>query len=320
MRWTLPAAIVATIVLVGACGATVTPSPPPVTPTGTDRVQVFYARAAEAPVAVAVAIKAGMTIDQRVQARFDWLAAAPWSGPESSFNVLRDAARVATVSVRGDLALLDFAVNESQWGLDDSRHLRAFLEQVVYTATDERSIYEVKLTQNGGEDAEIATDSAIVIYRSPLTREIVTPSARTDHSVAYFARDFGPPVAVFLEGAGIGASPEERIRSRLAALENGPARVEPDAFNVVATMRARLRSVTIAGDLVTIDYLVPGGDWGVDGSTSLRAFVQQLVFTASEEPGIVRVMITQNGEAGALIGGEGLVIDHPQTRRALLGE
>lgn len=320
MRWTLPAAIVATIVLVGACGATVTPSPPPVTPTGTDRVQVFYARAAEAPVAVAVAIKAGMTIDQRVQARFDWLAAAPWSGPESSFNVLRDAARVATVSVRGDLALLDFAVNESQWGLDDSRHLRAFLEQVVYTATDERSIYEVKLTQNGGEDAEIATDSAIVIYRSPLTREIVTPSARTDHSVAYFARDFGPPVAVFLEGAGIGASPEERIWSRLAALENGPARVEPDAFNVVATMRARLRSVTIAADLVTIDYLVPGGDWGVDGSTSLRAFVQQLVFTASEEPGIVRVMITQNGEAGALIGGEGLVIDHPQTRRALLGE
>jgi hypothetical protein len=46
----------------------------------------------------------------------------------------------------------------------------------------------------------------------------------------------------------------------------------------------------------------------------------QLVFTASEQPGIVRVMITQNGEAGAIIGGESLVIDHPQTRRQLLGE
>jgi hypothetical protein len=31
-------------------------------------------------------------------------------------------------------------------------------------------------------------------------------------------------------------------------------------------------------------------------------------------------MITQNGEAGALIGGEGLVVDRPQTRRALLGK
>jgi spore germination protein GerM len=269
---------------------------------------------------VPLEIKAGLSVDQRVQTRFAALAAASRFGPGSSFNVLRDVARVGAVAVRGDIANLDFNVDEDGWGVPDSAALRAFLEQVVYTATDEKSIYTVKLTQNGGEDAEIATDSAIVTHSSPLTREIVTPSARTDHSVAYFARDFGLPVAVFLDGAGIGASPEERIRSRLVALENGPVRIDPDAYNVVATMRARLRSVTIAGDLVTIDYLVPGGDWGVAGSASLRALVQQLVFTASEEPGIVRVMITQNGEAGALIGGEGLVIDRPQTRRGLLGE
>ena len=320
MRWIIAAAGLATITLMGACGATVTPSPSPTTATPTERVQMFYARADEPPLAVPLEIKAGMTIDQRVQARFTWLAAASWFGPGSSFNVLRETARVGAVAIQGDLANLDFAVSEDGWGVRDGVALRAFLEQVVYTATDEKSIYRVKLTQNGGDDAEIATNSAIVRYRSPLTREIVTPFARPDHSVAYLARDLDLPVAVFLEGAGIGASPEERIRSRLVALENGPARVEPDAFNVVATMRARLRSVTIAGDLVTIDYHVPEGDWGVSGSASLRALVQQLVFTASEEPGIVRVMITQNGEAGALIGGEGLVIDHPQTRRGLLGE
>jgi spore germination protein GerM len=84
-------------------------------------------------------------------------------------------------------------------------------------------------------------------------------------------------------------------------------------------MNARLRSVTIAGDLVTIDYHVPGDDWGVNGSASLRALVEQLVFTASEEPGIVRVLITQNGARVAVIGGEGLIIDRPQTRRGLLG-
>jgi spore germination protein GerM len=47
--------------------------------------------------------------------------------------------------------------------------------------------------------------------------------------------------------------------------------------------------------------------------------VQQLAFSASEEPGIVRVLITPNGER-AVIGGEGHVIDRPQTRRGLLGD
>lgn len=319
-RWVLAASTLAAVVVIGGCGARVTPSPTPTTTASTERVQIFYARSDEAPLAQSVSIKAGMAIDQRVQARFSGLAAASWSGPGSSFNVLRETARVGAVAIHGNLANLDFTVSEDGWGLRDSAALRAFLEQVVYTATDEKSISRVQLTQNGGEDAEIVTNSAIVTYRSPLTRESVTPFARPDHAVAYFARDLDLPVAVFLEGAGVGASPEDRIRSRLIALENGPARVEPDAFNMVATMRARLRSVTIAGDLVTIDYHVPDDDWGVNGSASLRALVQQLVFTASEEPGIVRVMITQNGETGALIGGEGLVIDHPQTRPEILGE
>jgi hypothetical protein len=177
----------------------------------------------------------------------------------------------------------------------------------------------VRLTQSGGQDAVIATNTAIVTYRAPLTREMVAPNARPDHGVAYFARDQGTPLAVFLEGAGLGATPQDRIWSRLVALENGPLVAGADAFNVVAPMKARLRSVTVEGDLVTIDYRVPGDDWGVNGSASLRALVEQLVFTASEEPGIVRVLITQNGE-GAVIGGEGLVIDRPQTRLGLLGD
>lgn len=320
MRWILAASGLAAIIVAGACGTTVTPSPPPATATPTEHVQIFYARPDESPLALPLDIKAGMTIDQRVQARFTALTAAPLFGPGVSFNLLPDAARLGSVAVQGDLAVLDFNANEGEWGLNDKVALRAFIEQVVYTATDEKTVHRVRLMQNGGEDAVIPTVSAIITYPSPLTREIVTPFARQDHTVAYFARDLGPPVAMFLEGAGIGASPEERISSRLVALENGPALIEPDAFNVVATMRARLRSVTIAGDLVTIDYHVPDDDWGVNGSASLLALVQQLVFTASEEPGIVRVLITHNGGAGAIIGGEGLIIDRPQTRRELLGE
>jgi hypothetical protein len=65
--------------------------------------------------------------------------------------------------------------------------------------------------------------------------------------------------------------------------------------------------------------LAPDDHWGVDGSTRLASFVQQLVYTASEEPGIVRVLITPNGGATAIIGGEGLVIDHPATRADVSG-
>jgi Sporulation and spore germination len=245
------------------------------------------------------------------------LSTASWQGPQGSSNVLSQSARVTSVSVTGVRARLDFTAPEGDWGLPDRNALRAFGEQVVYTATDEKSVSEVKLTQNDGQDAVIATAGAIVTYQAPLTREIVAPNARRDHTVAYYARDEGAPVAIFLEGAGVGATPEARITSRLVALESGATHAG-DAFNVVAPMRARLQSVTISGDLVTIDHRAPDDDRGVNGSASLRALVQQLVFTASEEPGIVRVLITQNGGLRAVIGGEGLIVDRPQTRRGLL--
>jgi len=233
--------------------------------------------------------------------------------------VLRQSAQVTTVSVTGPIATTDFAVPDGDWGLPARTTLRAFMQQLVFTATDEKSVSEVRLTQNGGHDAVIQSAGAIVTYTAPLTRESVAPYLRPDHTVAYYARDEGGPVAVFLEGAGRGATPEARVTSRLVALESGPAQ-SGDAFNVVASMKARLQSVAISGDLVTIDYRVPADDWGVNGSASLRALVQQLVFTASEEPGTVRVLITQNGGLEAVIGGEGLVVDRPQTRRGLLGD
>jgi len=318
---TLLAVAGALALALSACGGAVPfASPTPTSSPATQRVQIFYARADESPVPVALEIAAGLTVDQRIKARLIALSTAPWLGPEGSFNVLRQSAQVSTVSVAGPIATTDFAVPDGDWGLPARTTLRAFMQQLVFTATDEKSVSEVRLTQNGGQDAVIVSAGAIVTYQAPMTRESVAPYARPDHTVAYYARDEGAPVAVFLEGAGLGATAEQRVTSRLVALESGPAQTGADAFNVVASMKARLRSVAISGDLVTIDYSVPQDDWGVNGSVSLRALVQQLVFTASEEPGIVRVLITQNGGLQAIIGGEGLVVDRPQTRRGLLGD
>lgn len=52
----------------------------------------------------------------------------------------------------------------------------------------------------------------------------------------------------------------------------------------------------------------------MEGAARIKALVQQIVFTATPEPEIARVLITQDGGATAVIGGEGLVIDSPATR------
>lgn len=320
MRSAIVALSVAASLALAACGAaapqpSLSPGPSP----ATDVVQIFFARADLPPLAARVGIAGGLAIEARIRARFDALATAPAVGPEASLNAVLDAAPLRGIAVDRDLATLDFATRSGDWGVTDARGARAFVQQVVYTATDERSVHRVRLTQDGGGVATIAAGQLIVTYAEPLTRELVSPDDRMDRGVAYYARDLGAPLAVFLENAGVGSTAEARIRSRLDALVTAPASLEGGAFNLVPRAKARLDTVRIAGDIVTIDYLVPDGDWGIHGSAALRAFVQQLVFTASEEPGVARVLITQNGGETAIIGGEGLVIDRPATRAAVSG-
>ena len=144
-----------------------------------------------------------------------------------------------------------------------------------------------------------------------------TTSPAIDHGVVYFARDRLPPVAMRASGAGAGATAEQRIRTRLDSLFMAAAPV--GLFNVVKAVKARVSTVAVSGDLATIDFSVPGDDWGTAGSTGTRAFVQQIIYTASEEPAIRRVLMTQNGGKQAIVGGEGLVIDHPATREDVAG-
>lgn len=157
----------------------------------------------------------------------------------------------------------------------------------------------------------------------PTTSPTASPSPTAsasfaiDHDVVYFARDRLPPVAVHVAGAGTGATAEQRIRTRLESLVTAVAPV--GLFNVVRAAKARVSTVVVNGDLATIDFSVPGDEWGTAGSSATRAYVQQIIYTASEEPVIRRVLMTQNGGKQAIVGGEGLVIDHPGTREDVSG-
>jgi len=322
MRRVLAMSALATVaILAVTCGgAAPTPATSPAPTVAMDRVQVFYAKADADPIAVPIFVPRDSTIESRLRARFDALITGPAGGPSGSFNLLAGTEiRIGAISTDRDLATLDFLGTADDWGLSDAAAVRAFLQQVVFTATDERSIYKVLLTRDEGQPAVIGVSDLIATYHAPLTRELVGSWIHPADSVVYFARDGQPPLAVYLPGAGIGTTAEERIRSRLVALETGPGVVLPNAYNSVRDAKSKLDGVRVAGDLVAIDYVVPDDDWGVNGSTRLASFVQQLVYTASEEPGIVRVLITQNGGRTAIIGGEGLVIDHPATRADVSG-
>ena len=150
----------------------------------------------------------------------------------------------------------------------------------------------------------------------PTASPTPAPSALAGHEIVFFARDRLPPVAAKVNGAGTGATAGSRILSRLGALFTTQA--PAGLFNTTLAAKARPATATVDGDLVTVDFTVPGGDWGTAGSAGTKAFIQQIVYTASEEPGIRRVLMTENGHQ-AIVGGEGVVIDHPATREDVSG-
>lgn len=187
--------------------------------------------------------------------------------------------------------------------------MRPYLVLVATAAIAWSAACGSTVTPDPSPNAPTATPSSV-----PTALPTTSPSI--DREVVYFARDRLPPVAAPIAGAGAGSTSEERILSRLRALFTAIA--PADLFNVASRARARPSSVSIAGDLATVDFTVPGGDWGTAGSAGTRAFIQQLVYTATEEPGIRRALFLENG-GQAVIGGEGVVVDHPVSREDVAG-
>jgi hypothetical protein len=150
-----------------------------------------------------------------------------------------------------------------------------------------------------------------------------------DHQVIYFALDGLPPVGVHVRGVGNQATPEDRIASRLSAVTlNGTLEKFPDADPIPSGAFSAIRGrdqvngqgvgkVRVNGDTATVDLSVRNDDWLIRGSAQTLAAVQQLVFTATEEPGIRRVLFTQNGGKQMRI--DQLILDKALTREDVSG-
>lgn len=177
----------------------------------------------------------------------------------------------------------------------------------------------------GATNTQAATATATA---GPTPSPTPRPTA-VDHQVVYFARDGLPPVGVHVRGVGNQSNPVDRITSRLSAVTlNGDLAKFPDADAIPAGAYSAIRgqeqvngqgvgAVRVDGDIATVDLSVKNDDWLIRGSAETLAAIQQLVYTATEEPGIRRVLFTQNGGTQMRI--DQMVIDRPLAREDVFG-
>jgi hypothetical protein len=175
--------------------------------------------------------------------------------------------------------------------------------------------------QPGGASSptsSIAAATAATATQSPAQAPTGTPvPTEVDHQRIYFARDGKPPVSGHFETTGLPPAAEPRIQLRVSLLLSA-TQAAPGSFNAFTSRNTvGVNSVRVSGDTASVDFRVNGGDWGIRGSAQSLAALQQLVYTATEEPGIRRVLITQNDGGPATI--DQLLVNKALTREDVFG-
>ena len=94
-----------------------------------------------------------------------------------------------------------------------------------------------------------------------------------------------------MDSVGRETTAEERIKSRVNALNNAVSGVSGTIL-VADPKQFFVRSVKVQGDTATIDY---SARFPATGSSGDIAMLQQIVYTATEEPGVTRILVTENG-------------------------
>jgi hypothetical protein len=275
-----PAAVVAT-----------TPAP---TATPSKVIGYFVAPGREPTSIESASAIEGQSDTQRIFRRIALLRAMK-QVPSGYGNVL-SFVKATLTDVTGEgsgLVSIGFAPPGGDWGIRPE-NVQLFVQQIVWTATEEPSVRSVRITQAGSPAviAGTALDRAYGRAELRLAAGVLpTPTPTpTGKPVVYLARPGGDPVPVSVSGAGQGATRSDRVMSRLQALPKAPA-ASGDATNLLLRTTASVLGVSIDGDITTVDYVISAGTWGVGDEDQVRLLVQQIVWTATEEPGIRGVVI-----------------------------
>jgi hypothetical protein len=164
------------------------------------------------------------------------------------------------------------------------------------------------LTACGDDGGDGATSTTSTAPATTTTAGGTTTTPADGHVVrAYFLRDERVgPVGRDVTGEGV-------AQGALAALLEGPDSTEAEAgFSSAIPAGTELLGVTVEDGVATVDLSEQFASGG--GSLSMQARVAQVVFTATQFPTVDAVTFKLDGEPLTVLGGEGLLLDEPQTR------
>ena len=126
---------------------------------------------------------------------------------------------------------------------------------------------------------------------------------------AYFMKE--GKLCAFKRPLGPSQSP---LQSAILELLAGP-KPEEEA-NSELPHGLKLLGLKVKGRTAIINFSRQLEDYG-GGSARLRGMIAQIVYTATEVPGVDKVWIWVEGKKEIVLGGEGLVLDHPLSRSEL---
>ena len=109
------------------------------------------------------------------------------------------------------------------------------------------------------------------------------------------------------------------LKGALEALLAGPTAAEKAAGLVtMVPAGTTLRDVTLSGHVAVVDFSAAFASGG--GSLSMTDRLAQVVYTATQFPGVTSVTLKLDGKTIKVLGGEGIMVDHPRTRKSCEGE
>jgi hypothetical protein len=161
----------------------------------------------------------------------------------------------------------------------------------------------------GSDDDSGSTTTTKATSSTTTTTEATTttgPEAASEVR-AYVLRDekVGP---VAREATGVNVAADA-----VTGLLEGPSAQEAEiGFTTAIPEGTELLGVDIAGGVATVDLSEEFGTGG--GSLSMMSRVAQVVFTLTQFPTVDSVAFSMEGEPVTALGGEGLLLEAPQTR------
>jgi germination protein M len=141
------------------------------------------------------------------------------------------------------------------------------------------------------------------------------PSAAAETTVvrAYFYLD-GAPGSAGLVPVPRAVAPNDLVSSAMTELLAGPTAWESGERTITSAIPdgSRLLNLSVTDGIAIVD-LSPEFQSG-GGSTSMFVRLAQVVFTLTQFSSVRSVLFEIEGQPVSVFGGEGIVLDHPQTR------